>query len=68
LQGFTRFYDITKEFGIKRLVFMDYLINPVSTGLKGKTITCHLGAGSSISALIDGKPVDTAWDSLLQKA
>jgi acetate kinase len=28
--------------------------------LKGKIITCHLGSGSSISAIINGKPIDTS--------
>ncbi len=32
----------------------------VSKGLKGKTITCHLGSGSSISAILNGKPIDTS--------
>lgn len=27
--------------------------------MKGKTITCHLGSGSSISAILNNKPIDT---------
>lgn len=52
--------EITKKFGIKKYGFHGLSHKSVSRGLKGKTITCHLGAGSSISAIINGKPVDTS--------
>ncbi len=52
--------SITKKFGIRRYGFHGLSHKYVSRGLKGKTITCHLGSGSSISAILNGKPVDTS--------
>lgn len=49
---------ITKKYKIRRYGFHGLSHEYVSRGLKGKTIVCHLGSGSSISAILDGKPVD----------
>lgn len=51
---------LTKQYNIRRYGFHGFSHEFVSKNLKGKTITCHLGAGSSISAIIEGKPVDTS--------
>jgi acetate kinase len=51
---------ITKKYNIKRYGFHGLSHKSVSKGLKGKTITCHLGAGVSISAILNGKPLDTS--------
>jgi acetate kinase len=51
---------ITKKYGIRRYGFHGLSHKFVSTGLKGRTITCHLGSGCSISAILNGKPVDTS--------
>lgn len=51
--------EITKKYGIKRYGFHGLSHKYVSRDLKGKTITCHLGSGSSISAIKDKKPIDT---------
>lgn len=52
--------SITKKYGIRRYGFHGLSHESVSKGLKGKTITCHLGSGCSISALLDRKPIDTS--------
>ena len=52
--------EITKKYEIRRYGFHGLSHKFVSQGLKGKTITCHLGSGSSISAILDGKPLDTS--------
>jgi len=52
--------EITKKYGVRRYGFHGLSHEFVSRGLKGKTITCHLGSGSSISAILNGKPVDTS--------
>lgn len=52
--------EITKKYQIRRHGFHGLSHKSVSRGLKGKTITCHLGSGVSISAMIDGKPIDTS--------
>ncbi len=52
--------EITKKYKIRKYGFHGLSHNYVSQGLKGRTITCHLGSGSSISALLNGKPVDTS--------
>ncbi|VVB84087.1 Acetate kinase [uncultured archaeon] len=52
--------EITKKYGIRRYGFHGLSHEYVSRNMKGKTITCHLGAGSSISAIINGKPADTS--------
>ncbi len=51
---------ITKKYRIKRYGFHGLSHEYVSKNLKGRTITCHLGSGSSISAIINGKPIDTS--------
>jgi acetate kinase len=52
--------EITKKYEIRRYGFHGLSHAYVSKNLKGKTITCHLGSGSSIAAIIDGKPIDTS--------
>ncbi|MCL5018346.1 MAG: acetate/propionate family kinase [Candidatus Pacearchaeota archaeon] len=51
--------EITKKYGIKRYGFHGLSHEYVSRDLKGKTITCHLGSGSSMSAILNGKAIDT---------
>ncbi len=53
-------FNITKKYGIRRYGFHGLSHEYSSRNLKGKTITCHLGSGSSISAIINGKPIDTS--------
>jgi acetate kinase len=52
--------EITKKYKIHRYGFHGLSHESVSQDLKGKTITCHLGSGSSIAAIKDGKPIDTS--------
>jgi acetate kinase len=52
--------EIAKKFEIRRYGFHGLSHEYVSRGLKRKTITCHLGSGSSIAAIKDGKPIDTS--------
>lgn len=52
--------NITKKYNIRKYGFHGLSHKSVSRGLKGKTITCHLGAGVSISAILNGKAVDTS--------
>lgn len=52
--------EITKKYGIRKYGFHGSSHEYVSKNLKGRTITCHLGSGSSISAIVDGKPLDTS--------
>lgn len=52
--------NVTKKFKIRRYGFHGLSHEYVSKGLKGRTITCHLGSGSSISAILNGKPADTS--------
>jgi acetate kinase len=52
--------EITKKYDIRRYGFHGLSHAYVSKEMKGKTITCHLGSGSSIAAIIDGKAVDTS--------
>ncbi len=52
--------SIVKKYGIKRYGFHGLSHKFVSKELKGKTITCHLGSGSSIAAIKDKKPLDTS--------
>ncbi|MCK9595706.1 acetate/propionate family kinase [Candidatus Pacearchaeota archaeon] len=52
--------SITRKYRIRRYGFHGLSHEYVSRGLKGKTITCHLGSGSSISAILNGKPIDTS--------
>ncbi|MEK6833563.1 MAG: acetate/propionate family kinase [Nanoarchaeota archaeon] len=51
--------EITRKYNIKRYGFPGLSAKSVSKYLKGKTIVCHLGSGSSISAIKDGKAIDT---------
>jgi acetate kinase len=52
--------EITEKHKIRRYGFHGLSHKYVSRGLKGKTITCHLGSGSSISAIKDSKAIDTS--------
>lgn len=52
--------EISKKYGLRRYGFQGISHEFVSRGLKGKTITCHLGSGCSISAIINGKAIDTS--------
>lgn len=52
--------EITRKYNIKRYGFHGLSDKSVSRDLKGKTIVCHLGSGVSITAIKDGKPVDTS--------
>ena len=46
--------------GIRKYGFHGVSHEYVSRGLKGKVITCHLGNGCSVTAVKDGKSVDTS--------
>jgi acetate kinase len=46
--------------GIKRYGFHGTSVAYVSRGLKGKVIVCHIGSGASITAVKNGKSVDTS--------
>jgi len=56
---------LAEKFGIKRYGYHGVSISSVikklqeADGLKPKTIVCHLGSGSSITAVLDGKSIDT---------
>jgi acetate kinase len=52
--------EVTRKYNIRRYGFHGLSHEYVSKNLKGKTITCHLGSGSSIAAIIEGKPVDVS--------
>jgi len=52
--------EITEKYGIRRYGFHGPSHEYVSRNLKGKTITCHLGSGVSISAILNKKPIDTS--------
>jgi len=52
--------EVTDKYEIKRYGFHGLSHAYVSKNLKGKTITCHLGSGSSIAAIFDGKAVDVS--------
>ncbi len=52
--------ELTRKYKIKRYGFHGLSDESVSRDLKGKTIVCHLGSGSSISAIKDGKAIDTS--------
>ncbi len=52
--------DITKKYRIRRYGFHGLSHEYVSRDLKGKVIICHLGSGSSIAAILNGKPVDVS--------
>lgn len=63
IPGITRIYaiptEITKKYNIRRYGFHGISHRNASKGLKGKTISCHLGSGVSISAIKDEKAIDT---------
>jgi acetate kinase len=50
--------EVTEKYGIRRYGFHGLSHKYISENLKGKTVTCHLGSGSSIAAIVDGKPID----------
>jgi len=52
--------EIVKQFGFKRYGFHGISHQYVAKKLSGKVITCHLGGGSSITAIKNGKAVDTS--------
>ena len=52
--------ELTKKYHIQRYGFHGLSHKSVSQGLKGKTITCHLGRGASMTAIENSKPVDTS--------
>ncbi len=52
--------SLTKKYKIRRYGFHGLSHKYVSENLSGKTITCHLGSGSSISAILNKKPLDTS--------
>lgn len=52
--------NITEKYKIQRYGFHGLSHESVSKYLKGKTIVCHLGSGSSISAIKEGKAIDTS--------
>ena len=51
---------ITKRYNLKKYGFHGISHKSVSQKLKGKTITCHIGDGVSITAIRDNKPIDTS--------
>jgi len=51
--------EITKKYKIRKYGFHGLSHKSVSKNLKGKTITCHIGEGVSISAIKDKRPLDT---------
>ena len=70
-------YEYYEKYGIRRYGFHGTSHKYVSAkGAKfagvdleySKIITCHLGNGSSITAVHNGKSVDTPWDSLRLRA
>lgn len=52
-------FSISKKYKIKKYGFHGLSHEFVSKGFKGKTIVCHLGSGVSVSAIFNGKAVDT---------
>ncbi|MFW5705177.1 MAG: acetate kinase, partial [Nanoarchaeota archaeon] len=52
--------EIVKKYNIKKYGFHGISHKSVTRGLRGKTISCHLGNGSSITASINGKAIDTS--------
>jgi acetate kinase len=57
--------ELAERFGIKRYGYHGISVSSVvrrlaeSNNLKPKTIVCHLGSGSSITALLDGRSIET---------
>ncbi|MEK6875576.1 MAG: acetate/propionate family kinase [Nanoarchaeota archaeon] len=64
LPEITKLYPIPKElskkYHIRKYGFHGLSHESVSRGLKGKTITCHLGRGASMTAIKNNKPIDTS--------
>lgn len=53
--------NIVKEFGYRKYGFHGISHEFVASKVKGKKIiTCHLGGGCSITAIKDGRPIDTS--------
>jgi acetate kinase len=52
--------EISKKYNLRRYGFHGISHEYVSENLKGKTIVCHLGSGCSVSAIKDGKALDTS--------
>jgi acetate kinase len=52
--------EVTKKYNIRRYGFHGLSHEYVSKNLNGKTVTCHLGSGSSIAAIVNGKPIDVS--------
>lgn len=52
--------EISQEYSIRRYGFHGISHEAASKNLKGKTISCHLGKGSSITASLNGKAIDTS--------
>ena len=52
--------SISKKHNIKRYGFHGLSQAFVTKGIKGKTVSCHLGNGCSVAAVINGKPIDTS--------
>ena len=52
--------ELIKKYHIQRFGFHGLSHESVSKGLKGKTITCHLGQGASLSAIKNSKAIDTS--------
>ena len=52
--------SISKKHKIQKYGFHGLSHSSVSKKLKNKTIVCHLGKGSSISAIKNKKPIDTS--------
>lgn len=51
---------LSKKYGIRKYGFHGLSHKYVSKDLNGKTITCHLGSGCSVSAIDNGVPLDTS--------
>ncbi len=52
--------QISKKYKVEKYGFHGLSHMNASKNLRGKTIVCHLGSGSSISAVVNGKPIDTS--------
>ena len=52
--------ELSKKLNLKKYGFHGISHKFVSQNLKGKTISCHLGNGASITAIKNNKPIDTS--------
>ncbi len=52
--------SLCKKYGIKRYGFHGISHSYIASVTEGKVISCHLGSGSSVCAIINGKSVDTS--------